>query len=132
MKVLIVDDSVVMRTIVERGLRHGGFGHVQVRHAKNGVEGLAELEQAEGLGAGAGFDLILSDVHMPVMGGPELVAEASRRGLARGVPVVMITGDGDEVGTGVEGGGLRRLVKPFTLEQMRARLAPLLVAEAHQ
>ncbi|GAC1424765.1 MAG: response regulator [Acidobacteriaceae bacterium] len=123
MKVLIVDDSAVMRTIVERGLRQAGVEDLQVRHAANGAEGLAELESAER--PGVRFDLILSDIHMPVMDGTELLAEAQRRGLARGVPVVLITAqaEGCEPANASE---FQRLVKPFTLEQLRQSLGSLL------
>ncbi|MDP9040041.1 MAG: response regulator [Acidobacteriota bacterium] len=130
MRVLIVDDSVVMRTIVERGLRQAGVEALEVRHAANGEEGLAELERADR--EGGGFDLILSDVHMPLMDGPELMAEARRRGLALGVPVVMITAEaqaGEGVGWGDQ--GFWRLMKPFTMEQMRLSLAPLLHVSAN-
>ncbi|GAC1419751.1 MAG: response regulator [Acidobacteriaceae bacterium] len=128
MKVLIVDDSAVMRTIVERGLRQSGAENLQVRHAANGAEGLAELEQAES--PGVGFDLILSDIHMPVMDGTQLLAEVRRRGLARGVPVVLITAQAEGAGPS-NLGDFQRLVKPFTLEQMRARLGPLLHIPVH-
>lgn len=126
-KVLIVDDSAVMRTIVERGLRQAGVEDLQVRHAANGAEGLAELELAEQ--PGKGFDLILSDIHMPVMDGTELLAEVRRRGLAPGVPVVLITAQ-TETSDPVEN-GFQRLVKPFTLEQMRVSLGPLLHLPVH-
>lgn len=128
MRVLIVDDSAVMRTIVERGLRQAGVDDLQVCHAANGAEGLAELERAQG--PGLGFDLILSDIHMPVMDGTELMAEARRRGLARGVPVVLITAQTE----GLAAAGaceFQRLIKPFTLEQMRESLGPLLHLPVH-
>lgn len=128
MKVLIVDDSVVMRTIIERGLKQAGVDDLQVRHAANGVEALAELELAQA--PGAGFDLILTDVHMPVMGGPDLITEAHRRGLAQGVPVVLVTAQ-TEARESADVPDCQRLVKPFTLEQMRSSLGSLLHTPLH-
>ena len=67
MRILIVDDSVVMRKIVEGALRHAGLELTEAQHAANGAEGLAALEDAAA--RGELFDLILCDVHMPVLDG---------------------------------------------------------------
>ena len=133
MRVLIVDDSVVMRMIVERGLRAAGMSGAEFRHASNGLEALAEVERAEA--RGSGFDLILTDVHMPVMDGPELLAELRKRELARGVPVVLVTADdgngAPREDSRVKGEGFSRLTKPFTLEQMQASIGSVLAHAAH-
>src|ERR1700678_1923252 len=91
MRVLIVDDSIVMRMVVELALRHAGLDLMDVVHAANGAEGLAALEDAEG--SGRPFCLVLSDIHMPVMNGLDFLAEKQRRNLAPGVPIVMLTAD---------------------------------------
>jgi two-component system chemotaxis response regulator CheY len=62
LRVLIVDDSSVMRKIVERALRSAGLEFLEVLEASNGAEGLAAAEKG-------GLDLILSDINMPVMDG---------------------------------------------------------------
>ena len=131
MNILVVDDSLVMRMIVEKGLRQAGAAGCRITHAANGLDGLSKIERLKE--KGEGFDLIVTDIHMPVMDGTELLAEMRRRGLARGVPVVVITAD--EVGAdGVERFGdveLSRLTKPFTMEEMQAALMPLLHEVAH-
>ena len=63
-RALIVDDSSVMRKIVERSLRNAGLEFTKVFEAGNGAEGLAVI--AEGP-----VDLILCDINMPVMDGLE-------------------------------------------------------------
>jgi two-component system chemotaxis response regulator CheY len=92
--VLIVDDSVVMRKIVEGALRHAGLKLKEVLSAANGIEALAVLEQAAA--QNHPLDLILCDVHMPIMDGLGFLIEKPRRNLAPGVPVVMITADGTD------------------------------------
>jgi two-component system chemotaxis response regulator CheY len=62
LKVLIVDDSSVMRKIVERALRQAGLDLEEVREAGNGAEALTEVQKGS-------LDLILSDINMPVMDG---------------------------------------------------------------
>lgn len=61
-RALIVDDSSVMRKIVERSLRQAGIDLAQVREAGNGAEALAILGEGS-------VDLILCDINMPVMDG---------------------------------------------------------------
>lgn len=131
MNILVVDDSLVMRMIVEKGLRQAGAQRCRITHAANGLDGLCKIEQSEA--KGEGFDLILTDIHMPVMDGTQLLAEMRQRGMARGVPVVVITAD--ETGGGdIEGfcdAEFSRLTKPFTMEEMQATLSPLLHEVAH-
>ena len=67
-KALIVDDSSVMRKIIERSLRQAGIELSEVFEAANGVEALAALGRTK-------VDLILSDINMPIMDGLEFVRQ---------------------------------------------------------
>jgi two-component system, chemotaxis family, chemotaxis protein CheY len=127
---LIVDDSLVMRMILEQALRRAGLDLGEVVQAANGVEGLAALERAAA--SSAPLDLILSDVHMPVMDGLDFLREKRRRNLAPGVPVVMITAEGNasEVSKAMAAGADSFLSKPFTLQQMQSSVAFLLAGAA--
>ena len=89
LKVLIVDDSSVMRKIVERALRQAGLDIGEVVEAANGAEALAEVQKGS-------LDLILSDINMPVMDGLEFLKSVAGVEAAKGVPVVMITTEGSE------------------------------------
>jgi two-component system, chemotaxis family, chemotaxis protein CheY len=129
-RILIVDDSVVMRKIVEGALRHSGLDLAEVLHAGDGAEGLAVLEARAA--RGELIDLVLCDVHMPVLDGLGFLAEKHRRNLAPAVPVVMITADASDphllhaIAAGAQG----YIAKPFTVQQMRARVASLLTPAA--
>jgi two-component system chemotaxis response regulator CheY len=127
MRVLIIDDSVVMRKIVESALRNCGLKLREVLHAANGVEGLAALENAAA--HGESFDLILCDVHMPLMDGLGFLTEMPRRNLAQNVPVVMITADPSDphLVRAIAAGAQGYISKPFTLEQMKTSMASLLL-----
>jgi two-component system chemotaxis response regulator CheY len=129
-KVLIVDDSVVMRMIVERVLRQAGVDLGEVLYAGNGMEGLAALER--GTASGAPLNLILCDVQMPVMGGLDFLLEKKRRNLAPGVPVLMITAEGSDpqVLAAIAAGAQGYISKPFTLEQIQRSVASLLPCAA--
>jgi two-component system chemotaxis response regulator CheY len=89
LKVLIVDDSAVMRKIVERALRQAGLEISEVLEASNGAEALVEVQKGS-------LDIILSDINMPVMDGLEFLRNLAKLEAGKGVPVVMITTEGSE------------------------------------
>jgi two-component system chemotaxis response regulator CheY len=124
-RALIVDDSSVMRKIVERSLRQAGIDIKQVLEAGNGAEALAVLNQST-------VDLILCDINMPVMDGLEFVKQLSGVPNAKGVPVVMITTEGSEshVVQALSCGARGYIRKPFTPEQVKEHVIPILVGKS--
>ncbi|HVT99290.1 MAG TPA: response regulator [Acidobacteriaceae bacterium] len=120
--VLIVDDSSVMRKIVERALRQAGLNLTKVVEAGSGREGLDALAREQ-------VDLIVSDINMPNMDGLEFLRQIQSQGLAAGVPVVMITTESGEehVREALSAGAQGYIRKPFTPDQVRERVLPLLV-----
>jgi two-component system chemotaxis response regulator CheY len=122
-RTLIVDDSSVMRKIVERALRQAGLELLVVHEAGSGTEGL-ELLRAQPV------DLILSDINMPAMDGLEFLRQIRMQNLAPGVPVVMITTESSEehVKQAIEAGARGYIRKPFTAEQVKERVLPLVRA----
>jgi two-component system chemotaxis response regulator CheY len=120
-RALIVDDSAVMRKIVERSLRQAGLGLAQVLEAGNGAEALAAVEANQ-------VDLILCDINMPVMDGLEFVKKLAGMDNAKGVPVVMITTEGSEghVVQALSAGARGYIRKPFTPDQVKEHVLPVL------
>jgi len=120
-RVLIVDDSSVMRKIVERSLRQAGLEIVQVLEASNGAEALTVVQNNA-------LDLILSDINMPTMDGLEFVRRLRNVENAKNVPVIMITTEAGEsaVVQALSNGARGYIRKPFTPEQIKERIAPLL------
>lgn len=127
MRALIVDDSSVMRKVVERALRQAGIDLSTVLQAGNGEEALQSLRaSAEPL------QLILSDINMPTMDGLQFLEACRSEGLAQDVPIVMITTEASEplVRRALAAGARGYLCKPFTSDQVKARVLPLLSAPA--
>jgi two-component system chemotaxis response regulator CheY len=122
-RTLIVDDSSVMRKIVERALRQAGLETMVVHEAGSGTEGLEVLKAKQ-------VDLILSDINMPSMDGLEFLRQLRAQNLAPGVPVVMITTESSEehVKQAILAGAQGYIRKPFTAEQVKERVLPLLNA----
>jgi len=122
-RTLIVDDSSVMRKIVERALRQAGLDPLVVYEAGSGVEGLEVLKTKD-------VHLILSDINMPSMDGLEFLRQLRAQNLAPGIPVVMITTESSEehVKQAILAGAQGYIRKPFTAEQVKERVLPLLNA----
>jgi two-component system chemotaxis response regulator CheY len=125
---LIIDDSAVMRKVVQRALRQAGLEFTEVLEAANGEEGLEALRK-DGANSGS-LALIMSDVNMPVMDGLKFLELRRDEKLAVGVPVVMITTEGSEqaVLRAISAGAQGYICKPFTAEQVKARVLPLIQA----
>jgi two-component system, chemotaxis family, chemotaxis protein CheY len=120
-RALIIDDSAVMRKIVERSLRQAGVNLTQVLEAGNGAEALGVLQDKQ-------VDLILCDINMPIMDGLEFVKQLAGLESAKGVPVVMITTEGSEshVVQALSCGARGYIRKPFTAEQVKEHVIPVL------
>jgi two-component system, chemotaxis family, chemotaxis protein CheY len=120
-RTLIVDDSSVMRKIVERALRQAGLDSLVVLEANNGAEGLDLLRSKQ-------VDVILSDINMPSMDGLEFLRQIHAQKLAQNVPVVMITTESSEehVKQAIQAGAKGYIRKPFTAEQVKERVLSLL------
>ena len=102
--ILIVEDEPTVRELLCELLAP----HMcrPVRSAEEGLALLAEIE----------FDLAITDVRLPGMGGEEFLREARER--APGMPVIVITGaDGDEEKF-LEAGAFGYLLKPFIFEEV--------------
>jgi two-component system chemotaxis response regulator CheY len=123
MRVLIVDDSSVMRKIVERSLRQAGLEEMVVLEAASGTDGLEVLKTQR-------VNLILSDINMPQMDGLEFLRQLRAQNLAENVPVVMITTESSEehVKQAIMAGAQGYIRKPFTADQVKERVLPLIMS----
>jgi len=117
-----------MRKVIERALRQAGLELSEVLEASNGEEALQTLRDNQG--GSSALALILSDINMPVMDGLQFLEARKQENLAQGVPVVMITTEGNEtfVMRAIAAGAQGYICKPFTAEQVKARVLPLLRA----
>ena len=87
LRILIVDDDALDRRAAQRALLSSDLV-VEIAEAESGAEALARL-------AGEPFDAALLDFHLPDADGLEILAEMRARGVS--VPVLMLTGHGDEL-----------------------------------
>jgi Response regulator containing a CheY-like receiver domain and an HD-GYP domain len=113
---LIVDDEPRLRQVLTHLMRSDGFRCLE---ANNGVEALEVLDRES-------VTLVMSDMQMPRMNGIELLRAVRSR--QPDVAVVMITGNSDvEMAVGALSlGAMDYIVKPFQLDEVRARVAQAL------
>ena len=116
-KIILVEDEINIASFVERGLRE--FGH-EVSVVYDGNAGW-ELLQNES------FDLLILDIIMPGMNGLEL-CRMYRQRFGYHSPVVMLTalGTTDDIVKGLDAGADDYLVKPFSFQELEARIKALL------
>ena len=121
--ILVIDDSAMMRKIIQRLLAQAGLPADSVLEAANGAEALALLAENTPT-------LILCDINMPDLSGLELLARIREEQLATGIPIVMITTENGEaqVRQAIALGARGYIRKPFTVDDIKATVAPLLAA----
>lgn len=118
MRALIVDDSSFVREYLRALLQRMG---VSCEEAVNGNEALTVLAAAER------FDLMLLDVNMPEMNGLECVKALRKAKLGEHMKVMMVTTEADNtfISAALENGADEFLMKPFTPESLREKMALL-------
>lgn len=126
-RLMIVDDSPVMRAFVKRTIAVAGFQASEILEAGNGREALERLRAAA---ARPPVDLILTDINMPVMDGEQLIAELKADPELRSIPIVVVSTDSTEkrVGALLRLGASDYVRKPFPPERLSEVLVALLGA----
>jgi two-component system, chemotaxis family, chemotaxis protein CheY len=112
MKIIIADDSRVMRNIIENAIKPLGLSSI---HAGNGQEVLDILEkQGEEIG------LILLDWNMPVMNGLEVLEAIKNNGLYTRIPVMIVSteSEDDKMSRAFAAGAKGYISKPFTPDRL--------------
>lgn len=121
LRILIVDDSPIIRKVIEKNVRMTDFPVDQCVHAADGQQALDILQEAW-------IDLVFADINMPVMNGVEMIRRMSDDGMLQTIPVIVASTEGSETrieelrGYGVTG----YLRKPFTPEQFKQAMATAL------
>lgn len=109
-KILVVDDSAVVRQVEEDVLKAAGYDVVA---ATGGTDAISKMETAT-------FNLILTDLNMPDLDGIALIKRIRASSHHRYAPVVMITTESRDTkkNEGKSAGAAGWIVKPFTPDQL--------------
>ncbi|MBP1314178.1 response regulator [Herbaspirillum sp. 1130] len=106
--ILVVEDDLTFQQVIAFGLKNYGYSVVA---AGNGA---AALE----LVAGCKFDLIITDLLMPVMDGLDFAAQLKNEPSTCGIPVVLMSGRKLDARLDEDNVFAAMLAKPFTLEEL--------------
>lgn len=108
--ILTVDDSASIRAAIKIALSGEGYS---VTEAANGAEGLDKA-------SAGGFDLIVTDLNMPVMDGLTMIRQLRARPAGAGVPIIFLTteSDADVKAEAKAAGATGWLTKPFEPDQL--------------
>lgn len=114
-RLLLVEDETSVATPIKRGLQEEGYA---VEWAANGTDGLSE-------GLAASYDALIVDWRLPDLDGRSLVERLREQGDR--TPVLMLTAlqDVDHRVAGLDAGADDYLTKPFSFEELLARLRAL-------
>lgn len=124
--ILIIDDSALTRTVMERTVRMCGVDVNEIRTAGHGKEALAVLESFWP-------DLVFCDINMPVMDGLQFIQTLQTSDEWRDLPVVIVSTEGSETRmeelrrSGVQG----YIRKPFAPEEVAAMIQQVLGAASN-
>ena len=114
-RILVVDDSPLLRALARRAVEQAGAPPERVREAANGREALDALLQEPA-------DVVLLDLNMPVMDGYEFLEAKVKDPALGGVQVVLVTTEGNKkrLERATQFGVIHYLRKPFEPEELRA------------
>jgi len=125
-KVLVVDDNGTNRRILTGMLQRWGVNPDSV---ENGEEALAELSLAQE--AGQPYEMVLTDMHMPVMDGLTLIKRIRENPRLSAAIIIMLTSTGrpGDAQRCLELGAAAYLLKPIRQAELREAMAQVLVAK---
>jgi two-component system, chemotaxis family, chemotaxis protein CheY len=115
MKVIVVDDSLVIRTMLKKLLVKLGC---EVALAENGLIALNKIKEVRN------FDLALVDWNMPVMNGIELLVEVKNDPAFKEMKLMMVTTETEprQLIRALEAGADEYVMKPFTSEVIAEKI----------
>jgi two-component system chemotaxis response regulator CheY len=121
--VLIVDDSGVMRAMIQKTMKLSGLQIGEIHQAANGREGIEALERQW-------IDLVIVDINMPVMTGEEMIEHMQANPNLKTIPTIVISTEGSQTRIDrLQGKGVRFIHKPFSPEIIRDTVKDVLGSE---
>lgn len=119
-KILVVDDSPIMRKVIERTCNICGYDSTSIFEASNGKEGLAILEEQT-------IDLLLVDINMPIMDGVQMLEEVKKSDNNKNIPILIVSAESNkERIKKLSRFNATFIHKPFTPEKLMAKMEEII------
>ncbi|MDC0680885.1 response regulator [Sorangium sp. So ce448] len=118
-KILLVEDSSTVRQQVGILLSGAGYGTLEADNGRDAVAAVAAHKDD--------LAMIIADVNMPVMNGIEMIQSLRDKGLASGVPILMLTTEGQPelIEKARKAGAKGWIIKPFKPDLLLAAVKKL-------
>jgi two-component system chemotaxis response regulator CheY len=125
MRALLVDDSMLLRNMVERAIRAAELGIAEFVHSTNGKDALQVMRTDRR--DGKVFDLVVTDTNMPEMTGLEFMEQMQIQKLCPAAHIIMVTTENSDehLARARAAGSKGNITKPFTPEQIKDILGPM-------
>jgi DNA-binding response OmpR family regulator len=117
--ILVAEDQQHIRSLIEYKLKNSGYTVVSAEDGRSALEKAGQILP----------DLILLDVMMPLLTGFEVLASLKSNEKTRSIPILMVTAQSkeDEVLKGLELGADDYITKPFSPNELAARVKNILL-----
>lgn len=116
MKVLLIEDEVKVAHFISLGLEEEGYGIDVAHDGKQGLEFIGQFT----------YDIVLLDLMIPEIGGLDLLRHMRTRGIDTPVLIITAKSSKEDVVKGLDTGSDDYLTKPFSFEELLARMRALL------
>ena len=114
-RILIVDDFATLRMSLKSVLEQ--LGYPEMDEAKDGQEAIDKLKEKD-------YDLIISDIDMPVMNGFELLDYVKKDDNLKNIPVIFITAEAEreKIVESIKAGLDAYITKPFSISTLQQKI----------
>lgn len=122
--ILVAEDQAHIRALIEFKLKNAGYKVVAVDNGEEALKKAIELHP----------DMVLLDVMMPLMTGFEVLAALKQKSETKQIPILLVTAQSSEseILKGLEMGADDYITKPFSPNELAARIRTVLLRQPHQ
>lgn len=120
-RILIIDDSMPMRTVLKKVIFASGYGEAVFYEAADGREALSIMKKEW-------LDIVVTDFNMPGMNGLDMLKEMNADSEIDKVPVLVVTTERSQakIKEFMDSGAAGYIKKPFTPEEIKEKLTEIL------
>lgn len=124
LKILIVDDSPMVRMLLKNVLNTMGYKYIL--EAENGLDAWQKLQNSKAVGGAV--NIVFCDANMPVMDGMQFLQQCRQSTEFKALPVVMVTGnnEAEQIKVAISKGATNYIVKPFTADVIESKLKAII------
>jgi len=114
-KILIVDDFATLRMSLRSVLEQ--LGYSEIDEAEEGQEAVSKLKEKD-------YDLIISDIDMPLMNGFELLNHIKKDDNLKNIPIIFITAEAEreKIVEAIKAGLDAYITKPFSISTLQQKI----------